>query len=212
VRRVPQLGDAVPQRRNRIMRGIALALCRLLGWRLDGALPNVPRAVVIGAPHTANFDGIIGILLMMAMGLKSNTFIKDSAFIGPLGWLLRAVGALPIRRGVGAGMVEQSVATLKAAEQMWVVIAPEGTRHAADQWKLGFHHIAHGAGIPIVPAVIHYGDKCVRVLPPRLAGDDAAADLAALLDEIAAVSGPRHPSRTSKLLRDAMERHRSGSA
>lgn len=204
--RVPALGASVPRRGNRFSRGLALTICRLLGWRLEGTLPDVPKAVVIGTPHTANFDGFIGIVLMAAMGLRANTFVKDSAFVGPLGWLLRFMGALPIRRGAGTGIVEQSTAALKDADRMWLVIAPEGTRKAAEQWKLGFHHIARGADVPVVPAVIDYRCKCVRVLPPRLAGDDAAADLQRWIDEIAVVAGPRHPARTSRPLRAAMER------
>lgn len=202
----PVLGDRLPQRRNSIARRLARAVARLLGWQVVGTFPNVPRAVMIGAPHTSNVDGVISMLLLTAMGLHAHTFIKDSAFIGPLGWLLRHLGALPIRRGQGAGMVEQSIAALRDAEQMWLLLAPEGTRKSAQTWKLGFHHIAHGAGVPVVIAVIDYRARRVTLLPARDAGHDASADLSLWLDEIAEHAHPRHPERLSAPLVAVMER------
>jgi 1-acyl-sn-glycerol-3-phosphate acyltransferase len=204
--RLPTLGAQIPQLRNGLLRRVARGLIKLMGWRVLGAFPDVPKAVIIGAPHSSNADGFIGLTLLVAMGLNAHTFIKDSAFVGPLGWLLRKLGALPIRRGKGGGMVEQSIAALNQPEPLWLLLAPEGTRKAAAQWKLGFHHIARGAEVPVVIAVIHYGQKTVRILPAKTAGIDAQADLDQWLAEIALHAEARHPARMSAPLAEAMAR------
>lgn len=204
--RFPPLGPRIPRRRSGVWRGIARGLLQLFGWRVVGSFADVPKAVMIGAPHTSNLDGVISLLLLTAMGLRAHTFIKDSAFIGPLGWLLRRLGALPIRRGVNGGMIEQSIAALRDAEQLWLLLAPEGTRQAAAQWKLGFHHIARGAGVPVVIAVIDYRARRVTVLPAREASPDAPTDLDAWLDEMAEHALARHPACLSAPLAAAMAR------
>jgi 1-acyl-sn-glycerol-3-phosphate acyltransferase len=184
--------------------GPSAALGRLAlwatGWRLVGSLPDVPRAVVIAAPHTSNYDGLVGISAIRFLSLDLRFLAKHSLFRGPAGWLLRALGGIPVRRGQTDGLVGNVKALFQGGDPFWLGITPEGTRAGADQWKTGFYHIAADLGLPIVVVTFCYRRKQVRVLEAFWPNGDMARDLAAiyaLLDDVE----PRHPERLSAPLR-----------
>ncbi len=194
------IGTQVPRRGNVLSRFIGLTFLRLLGWRLEGSIPNLPRMVMIGAPHTSNMDGVIAIATLVALGLKASTMIKDSAFKGVMGPILRGFGAIPINRKSPKGVVEQSVDAITTSDGMLLLIAPEGTRHSAPEWKRGYWHIALGAKVPVLPAAIDYQRKIVTFGPPLTPTGDHGADLAILLNFYAPHMGARHPQRMSRPL------------
>ncbi len=194
------IGDQVPRGRGFLSRWIGRIFLRLLGWQLQGAIPNLPKMVLIGAPHTTNMDGVIGIATLVALGLKASTMIKDTAFKGVMGPILRGFGAIPINRKSPKGVVEQSVDAITSRQQLLLLIAPEGTRHGAAEWKRGFWHIALGAQVPVLPAAIDYRRKIVTFGPPLMPSGNYANDLAVLLDFYAQHSRARHPERLSKPL------------
>ena len=198
------IGPLVPRRGNALSRFIGRTFLRLLGWRLEGAIPNLPRMVMIGAPHTSNWDGVISIATLIALGLKASTMIKDSAFKGVMGPILRGFGAIPINRKSPKGVVEQSVDAITSSDGMLLLIAPEGTRHSAPEWKRGYWHIALGAQAPVLPAAINYQNKTVTFGPPLLPTGDYPADFKALLDFYAPLVVGRHPQRMSKPLCERM--------
>jgi 1-acyl-sn-glycerol-3-phosphate acyltransferase len=197
-----EIGDKVPRRGNGFSRWAARSALQAAGWRLQGAFPNHPKMVMIGAPHTSNMDGVVAILTLTALGLRSGTMIKHSAFKGPLGAILRWFGAIPIDRGRAGGVVNQSVAAFENSERLLLLIAPEGTRTSADEWKRGFWLIASGAGAPILPAAIDYPKKTVTFGAPLMPTDDYVSDLARLLDFYRIYGTPRHPQRSSAPFRD----------
>lgn len=194
------VGPQVPRRGNALSRFIGRSFLRLMGWRLQGEVPNLPRMVLIGAPHTSNWDGVMGIATLIALGLKASTMIKDSAFKGVMGPILRGFGAIPINRKSPKGVVEQSVDAFKRPEGLLLLIAPEGTRHSAPEFKRGFWHIAYGAQAPVLPAAIDYTKKIITFGPPVLPAGDYAADFDTLMRFYAQHSEGRHPERTSKPL------------
>ncbi len=194
------IGKQVPRGGGLLSRFIGRSFLRLLGWRLHGAIPDLPRMVLIGAPHTTNMDGVIGIATLVALGLKANTMIKDSAFKGIMGPILRGFGAIPINRKSPKGVVEQTVDALTSRPQLLMLLAPEGTRHSAPEWKRGFWHIALGAQVPVLPAAIDYTRKIVTFGPPLMPTGNYAADLDVLLDFYAKYGIAKHPQRLSKPL------------
>lgn len=200
---IPPIGDQLPRRGNAFSRGLGRLFLRLLGWRLVGAVPNLPKAVWIGAPHTTNWDGVLGLATLMALGIQASTMIKDSAFKGPMGALLRWFGAIPINRASPKGVVEQSIEQFEQRQRFVMLIAPEGTRDSAEDWKRGFWRIAQGAGVPVLPAAIDYQAKIITFGPPLTPGEDFEADLRVLVDFYVRHSLPKHPERLSKRLRDA---------
>jgi 1-acyl-sn-glycerol-3-phosphate acyltransferase len=156
---------------------LALWWIRLTGWTIEGDLPSDPKFIAIGAPHTSNWDFVAMLGVMTSFGVKVSFMGKDSLFKGPFGFVMRRLGGIPIRRGIRESVVEQMAAAFHAATSLVLVIAPAGTRHRSDHWKSGFYHIAHSAGVPIVPAKINYRKKLVTFGPPLVAGHDVRADM-----------------------------------
>lgn len=201
-----RLGPQVPRRGNLLSRGFGHLVLRLLGWRLQGSIPDAPRMVLIGAPHTSNMDAVIAFAILMALGLKASTMVKDSAFHGIAGVLLRWFGAVPINRQSPKGVIEQTVDAFRTHRQFVLLLAPEGTRTAAPLWKRGFYHVAQGAKVPVVSAAIDYERKVVSFGGALVPSGDYEADLARILQFVADHSEPRHPERLSKPLCDLQQR------
>ena len=143
-------------------------------------MADVAKQVIVVAPHTSNWDFIVGFLVYLAMEMDATWFGKHTLFVGPLGALFRHFGGIPIERSKSTNVVELYVAEFVRRERMLLALAPEGTRSRVPEWKSGFWHIARGAGVPITPAALDFGSKVVRFFPSLAPGDDVAADLATL--------------------------------
>ena len=192
------VGGQVPRRGNAFSRWLGRMALRLIGWRIEGAVPDVPKMVLIGAPHTSNMDGVLAMMVLTALGLRAGTMIKDTAFHGVLGVVLRWFGAIPINRRSPKGIVEQSVDAFNRNDRLILLIAPEGTRTSTEEWKRGFHHIARGAGVPIALATVNYRDRIVTFGPHVATTGDYAADFARIIEWYRAHAWGRHPERMSK--------------
>ena len=197
------VGAQVARSGNFLSRWLGRAVLKAMGWRLEGAIPNLPKMVLIGGPHTTNMDGVIGIVSLISLGLKAGTMIKDSAFKGVMGSILRRVGAIPINRNSPKGVVEQSVDAFENNPRLLLLIAPEGTRSGAAEWKRGYYHIASKANVPILPAAADYRRKIVTFGPPLTPTGDYAADFALLVKFYTDYGDARHPNRLSKPLCEA---------
>lgn len=177
---IPVLPPRVPRRGGPIRAALGRVMLRLLGLRVEGNLPDLPKFVIIAAPHSSNWDFIIGISLVFAIGLDVRFIGKAEVFRGPLGWLMRWLGGLPVDRHRPEGFVEQIVAMFAEREQLVLAIAPEGTRKPVERWKSGFYRIATGAGVPIIPGFFDNEAKAVRFAAPFYPTGKAEADIAAL--------------------------------
>jgi len=175
-----QLPPHMPQLRDGWRRRICRAALRLCGWSFVGTFPDVPKAVLIAAPHSSWWDGVWGLLLKVGVGADVHFMGKQELFRGPLGSLLRRLGGMPIDRGAAKGVVEQMIDRFRQRDTLWLGIAPEGTRKPVKRWKSGFWHIAHDAGVPIVTAYFNYPDKTIGIGPVFYTSADMEADLARL--------------------------------
>ena len=187
-----QLPPQMPQLADGRRRSCCRALLQLCGWRLVGSFPDVPKAVLIAAPHSSWWDGIWGLLMKVGVGADVNFMAKQELFHGPLGGLLRRLGGMPIDRRVAKGVVEQMVDQFHQRDRLWLGIAPEGTRKSVARWRSGFWHIAHGAGVPIVPAYFNYADKTIGIGPLFVTSEDMEADMARLRAFYAPFKGKYH--------------------
>ena len=174
------LPPAMPQLPANPFRSWCAWWLRMCGWRLVGEFPNEPKVVVIAAPHSSWWDGYWGLLFKVATGADIAFMGKRELFRGPFGWALRKLGGMPVERSSTHGVVEQVVERLDASSCLWVGIAPEGTRKHVAAWRTGFWHIAHDAGVPILPASFDYPSKTIALGPLFRPSDDIHADLAAL--------------------------------
>jgi 1-acyl-sn-glycerol-3-phosphate acyltransferase len=192
------IGASVARRGNGFSRWLGRSVLRLTGWRIQGDIPDLPKMVMIGAPHTSNMDGVMAIATLTALGLRAGTMIKDTAFKGLLGSALRWFGAIPIDRRSAQGVVGQSVDAFNAADSLLLLIAPEGTRSSAPEWKRGFWLIASAANVPVLPAAIDYRRKRITFGPPVSSNGDYDSDLARVLSFYRDYSAPRHADRASE--------------
>ena len=129
------------------------------GWtiNLKQALPK--KCVICVAPHTSNWDFMIGIFVKFALNIKANFFMKKEWFFFPMGYLMRALGGVAIQRDKKMRMTDAMAAEFDKHESLCVAITPEGTRSYNPDWKKGFYFIAEKAGIPIVFAALDFKKK-----------------------------------------------------
>ncbi len=175
---VPTLPAQAPRQGNALSRAFGRLILRLGGWRVEGEFPDRAHFVIIVAPHSSAWDAVWGVAGMLALGARITFLAKAEAFRGPLGWLLRRIGGIPVDRSRAHGAVEQAVALLRQPQPLWFLLAPEGTRRRVEHWKSGFWHIARNAGVPILCAHFHYPDRRMGLGPLFTPGKDPAADMA----------------------------------
>lgn len=162
---------------SRLFHYLAKLIMRLVGWRVDGKLPGLPKFVLIGAPHTSNWDFVLFLGLIFSLRANVRFMGKAEVFRSPFGWFFYWCGGIPVDRKKSTGLVEQMVKASKESEKFILTIAPEGTRHHVTEWKRGFYHIAKNAGIPIVMAVVDGKHKTVRVGQVFHPTEDMEADM-----------------------------------
>ena len=165
--------------RNRFIESLGRAILRAFGWRMVGGFPDIPKAVVIAAPHSSNWDGLLGFGAKFGMGVKLSILGKDALIRIPLlGRILRWQGVIPVDRSAPHGVVGQAAQAIRDADRMWYAIAPEGTRKWVERWKPGFWHIARNAGVVVIPAYFDYANKVIGIGPAFELSDDMQADIA----------------------------------
>ena len=178
--RVPYLPTQVPAYSSLWRRGFGLFGMTLLGWRVEGNLPNVPKCVLAIAPHTSNWDFIVGIFAYFALRIRASWLVKHTALKGPWGPLGRYLGGIGIDRSRTGDVAVQLAKEFTERDQLVLAITPEGTRKRVVEWKRGFHNIALAASVPIVPVAIDYSKKAIRFFEPFMPQSDFTADLARL--------------------------------
>ena len=170
---------------------LARAWLSSFGWRIDGVAPDVPKAVVVAAPHTSNWDLPFTLAVAAALGVRISWMGKHTLFRPPFGALMRAVGGLSVDRRSPGGVVGQAVDLLGRHERLFLVIAPAGTRADTDRWKTGFYRIAEGARVPIVLGFLDYGRKVGGLGKVFTPTGDVEADMDAIRAFYAPMRGKR---------------------
>lgn len=191
---VPALPASAPRMASsRVSKWLGETVLRVGGWRMVGAFPDIPKAVLIAAPHSSNWDGIWGFAAKLALGVRLSILGKHSLFRIPLlGAWLRRHGVIPVNRGAAHGVADLATQTLREADCMWYAIAPEGTRKRVERWKPGFWRIAHGAGVPVIPAYFDYRSRTIGIGPAFHLSDDMHADIARIQRWYAPFKGRNH--------------------
>ncbi len=174
---VPPSPPSAPKLNSRFWPWLARTALRLTGWRLVGELPDEPKLILIGAPHSSYWDGLWGLLMKIGIGVEVNIMIKREVLDGPLGIILRPIGMIPINRKAALNVVDQMVDRFRQRERMWLGITPEGTRKKVVHWKSGFLRIAHEANVPIQTIFIDYPTKTFTLGPVVRATGDHDADM-----------------------------------
>ncbi|MBQ0126850.1 MAG: 1-acyl-sn-glycerol-3-phosphate acyltransferase [Bacteroidales bacterium] len=138
-------------------------LCKVLGWTLVGEKPAEEKLIFLAAPHTSIWDFVMGYLFYGAMGGHLTTMIKKEAFVFPLNFILRAMGAFPIDRSHPQKMLMSVMHEMRKPGTFHLVICPEGTRKAVAKWKTGYHTIASNCNIPVYLTGFDYANKRIGI-------------------------------------------------
>jgi 1-acyl-sn-glycerol-3-phosphate acyltransferase len=170
----------------------------VFGWTIQVEDPGVDRYVLIVAPHTSNWDFLVGILAAQALRLKAHWIGKHTMFRPPFGWFFRALGGIPVDRGQGGDLIPQVVRHFAETPGFKLALAPEGTRSGTDHWKSGFHHIARAAGVPIVMGSIDYPGRRI-VIGGAFVPDDSVEHTFERLREFYAPFRGRYPEKGSQI-------------
>ena len=139
----------MPKRYRALVKWLSETWFRLTGWTFEGRVPDEPRLVIIGYPHTSNWDFFILLAILRHFDLKARFLAHEGLFVGPFRWLLRRLGAIPVQ-GDAAKVTTMLVETFEEADSLILILAPEGTRAGGSAWKSGFWRIADAADIPVL--------------------------------------------------------------
>jgi len=178
---------------------LAHLILRLIGWRTHAIRPHASRYVIIGAPHTSNWDFGIMLLLMAAEQLPIRFMGKDSLFRGPLGPLMRSLGGIPVNRRERTKLVDQIAAKFEEYDDLIIGIAPEGTRGKTTHWKTGFYYIALKAQVPIAMAYLDYGNKIIGVGPSFTPSGDLKEDFEIIRNFYSGIVG-KNPKKQGEIV------------
>jgi len=131
----------------------------IFGWDVIGQVPHGGKFILVGAPHTSNWDFPFTLATLYILRLKISWMGKDALFKKPFGKIMRWLGGIPIDRSNEHGVVDQIVKQFNESQKLVVTIAPSGTRKKKDYWKSGFYWIAYTAQVPILCGYLDYSRK-----------------------------------------------------
>lgn len=149
-----------------IMRPISRLYFWLSGWKLEGSLdPSIKKCIMVGAPHTSNFDFGYSRAALYMMRRRMKYLVKQELMKMPWGLLFMATGAIGVQRDKSDNLVRQMVELFERSEELVILLAPEGSRKLKGKWKTGFYHAALEAKVPIVLSSLDYKKKIAHVGP-----------------------------------------------
>ncbi len=142
-------------------------LYKILGWKVIGKAPkNISKYIVIIAPHTSNWDFIIGKIYYCTQGIKPKFMIKAQWFKPPIGFIIRSLGGVPVNRSGAQGSLLPIIKEMKKSESFVINITPEGTRKKVKKWKKGFYKLATELNLPIIMGKFDYKNKILTITEP----------------------------------------------
>lgn len=171
---------------------IAKFLLKLLGWKVVGDHRNdIKKKLIIAAPHTSNWDFPLGLLVRAAINSPVKYIGKPSLFKPPMSWIMYPLGGIPVVEHKDQSFVQNVVDMFDESEELTILIAPEGQRKKIHNFKTGFYYIAHGANIPILPAVIDFAKKEFQFLDLVYTQGQAKEEIAKIENLFRGVKGYR---------------------
>jgi 1-acyl-sn-glycerol-3-phosphate acyltransferase len=182
------------------MQKLARLVLRLTGWRAVGEVPRT--GILVGAPHTSNWDFVLMLLVMWNGGVPPRVLVKQELFRGPLGWVMRRLGGIPVDRRNAAGVVRELVARAQTDEDFLLILAAEGTRQKAEYWKSGFYRLARQSGLPLALAFVDGPTKTTGFGPTFAPTGDVRADMDVIRAFYADKRGVNPEHRTEPRLRE----------
>ncbi len=159
----------------RVRRVLARGMLRATRWRLVGEVPRT--GILVGAPHTSNWDFVAMLAIAWSSGMSPQVLVKQSFFKGVVGWVLRRLGGVPLDRQNPGATIRALLDEAGGDKPFLLVIAAEGTRGKGEYWKPGFYRIAKQTGLPISLGFVDGPTRTLGIGPTFVPTDDVAADM-----------------------------------
>ncbi|RMG82089.1 MAG: glycerol acyltransferase [Bacteroidetes bacterium] len=155
------------------MKALSMFILKLFGWKIEGDFsPQVKKCVVVAAPHTSNWDFVLGRAALYVLGINVKYLIKKSFFVFPLNLFFKFTGGIAVDRSKHNNLVDALANLFNHYDDLKIMITPEGTRSRVEKWKTGFYHVAQKAKVPVVLGFLDYKNKIAGVGPTYyLTGD-----------------------------------------
>ena len=150
---------------------------KIAGWKVRITVPYRNKAVICVAPHTSNWDFIIGLLAYRSLGRKASFLMKEFWFFFPLKYLLKALGGIPVKKDPKTSLTNTIIEDFKKRSKLNLAVTPEGSRSAVQNWRTGFLTIAYNANVPIQLGVIDFKNKEVIIEKEYKTTSDYKEDL-----------------------------------
>jgi len=188
---------------------LARWVLKLFGWKVVGEKPETPKYVMLGYPHTSNWDVPLGLLIYAAAGVRLNWVGKHTLFKKPFGWVIRLIGGVPVNRDTTKNFVQLVADVFKNHKELALALSPEGTRGKADFWRTGFYYIAKEAGVPIALCFLDYGKKTGGFGPLIMPSGNIENDFEKFKDFYLGMKGKNPEDMTPIILRPVSDNSKS---
>jgi len=176
---------------------IAAWLLKTCGWKVSITVPDNPKCLICVAPHTSNWDFVVGKLAYTSVGRDAGFLMKSQWFFWPLGYFFRALGGIPVeRKNKTLSLTDIVVEKFRMSDRLQLAITPEGTRSYTTRWHTGFLYIALRANVPIQLGVIDYERKLVKINDVFVPTGDVDVDIRAVKHFYAPYKG-KYPEKFS---------------
>lgn len=159
------------------MRRLSSLILRLFGWKVTVSVPDYPKSIICVAPHTSNWDFILGKLAYASVGRKAGFLMKKFWFFWPLGPIFRSMGGVAVGDNLGVSLTAQLIERFRMADKLNIAITPEGTRSLTTRWHTGFLHVAVEAHVPVTLAYIDFPTKTINMSETFTPTGDYNADM-----------------------------------
>ena len=185
----------------------------VFGWDVEEPGPTVPKAVIIAAPHTSNWDLPHMLAAAFVYRIRVRWFGKHTIFQGPFGWFFDWLGGIPVDRTAPHGLVGQAADLFRDTDKLYLAVPPSGTRARRDHWKSGFYWIAHTARVPVICGYLDFGKRRANLGYTFVPTGDVEADMDKVREFYDGVRGKVPKLESTIVLKDEIERRdRSGLA
>jgi len=155
------MNENCPRMGNAITRAMGSGLLKLMGWKVEGTAPNVPKVILLGEPHTSNWDFVLIMMAAQSAGLRMSYIMKKEAFFWPLGGFFKWMGGIPIERKKGKDAIAGIEKVLKETDNIFLAITPSGSRSPKESFKTGYLRLAHAANVPMLIIGLHAPTKSI---------------------------------------------------
>lgn len=176
------------------MQKIYIFLLKWIGWSKSVTVEIPDKCILCVAPHTSNWDFIIGLIFYKSLGRDPYFLMKKEWFFFPMKYLLRSYGGIPVDRSRKSSVSEQMVKFFKTKKYFQLAVTPEGTRKRTEKWKSGFYYIAMKSEVPITLAYIDYARKIIGIEKIFYPTGDKTRDINEIKQYFKGVTA-RHPHK-----------------